>query len=62
MTVFCSHCNCLIIYSLFSMFEVLSFVRRSRFVDVEGECGGTWMNKRWQNGNLPHKLLCNFEN
>lgn len=53
MTLFCSHCNCLIIFSLFSMSDVLSFACRSRLVDVERERGGTWLNK---NGSLPQKI------
>lgn len=39
------------------MFEVLSFVRRSRFLDVERERRGIWIN---ENGSLPHKLLRTF--
>lgn len=40
------------------MSEVLSYVCRSRFVDVEREWGGTWINEK---GSLPHKLQCNFK-
>lgn len=38
------------------MSEVLSFVRRSRCVDVEGEWGGTWINGKKKKSEFPSQI------